>query len=142
MLRRRAAKIGIVFFFPIVLLLLLIYALMPNYAATFLLSSDIEVSEVRLSFERQPTTRAFHSMAADRLFAWDTIVARGTRPTPFVEVTWRGPDGRQHSVRQVVLHEDGAPRCIHAIHLNAAGEAVPLGVLPNGEPLLIASRCR
>jgi hypothetical protein len=123
-------------------LLVAAYVLMPTYAASFLLISEAEISDVRLEFERQPVTQVFQSRAVDRLFAWDTVVARGTRPRPFVEVTWRGQDGRRHAVRQVVVHEEDAPRCIHVLRLDGAAEPVPAGVLPNGPPLLIESLCR
>jgi hypothetical protein len=118
------------------------YALLPTYAASFVLVSEAEISEAGLNFERQPVTQAFQSRAFDRLFAWDTVLAPGIRPRPFVEVTWRGPDGRRHAVRQVVVHEDDAPRCIHVLRLDATAEPAPAGLLPNGAPLLIESLCR
>jgi hypothetical protein len=116
--------------------------LLPTYSASVVLVSEVDISDVGLAFEKRPLARAFQHREADRLFAWDAVVARGTRPTPFVEITWRGPDGHERSVRQVVLHEDGAPRCIQVLRLDGTAEPVSVGVTASGTPLLIESVCR
>lgn len=118
------------------------WVLLPTYAASFVILSDVEISEARLDLEGQPARQPFQSQAVDRVFAWDTVLARGTRPRPWVEVSWRGPDGRRSSVRQVVVHEDAAPRCIHILRLGPSAEPVSVGPLPNGEPSVIESLCR
>ncbi len=114
------------------------------YQATFVIVSDAEISEVQLEYQGRPVNRAFFSFPVDRAFAWDTTLAPGARPFPFVEVTWRGPDGRRHRVYQIAVHEEyDKPRCIHLLRLDGAGDPVPTGrVHYSGEPELIESRCR
>jgi hypothetical protein len=115
---------------------------LPTYAASFVVVSEIEISDVGLSLERQPVTRATRHRPLDHLFAWDTTVARGTRPDPVVEITWRGPDGRQRLVRERVHHDNDAPRCIHVLRLDSAADPVAVGEHFTGAARLIDSRCR
>lgn len=118
------------------------WLLVPTYAASFILLSGVEISDARLSLEGQPASQPFQSQTVDRAFAWDVVLARGTRPRPWVEVSWLGPDGRRRSARQVVVHEDAAPRCIHILRLGPSAEPVSVGPLPNGTPSVIESLCR
>ena len=115
-----------------------------DYEATFVIVSEAEISEVRLEYQGRPANRAFFSFPADRSFAWDTTLAPGARPRPFVEVTWRGADGRRHRVNEIAVHEDyDAPRCVHILRVDAAGDPVPTGRLHyGGTPALLDSRCR
>lgn len=118
------------------------WLLLPTYAASFVILSEVEISEARLDLEGRPASQPFQSQLVDRVFAWDAILARGSRPRPWVEVSWRGPDGLRSSVRQVVVHEDAAPRCIHILRLGLSAEPVSVGRLPDGEPSMIESLCR
>lgn len=113
------------------------------YQATFVIVSEAEISEVRLEYQGRPVNRAFFSFPVDRMFAWDTTLAPGARPFPFVEVTWRGADGRRHRVYEIAVHEElDAPRCVHLLRVDAAGYPVPTGRLNGGHPDLIESLCR
>jgi len=113
------------------------------YQATFVIVSDAEISEVQLEYEGRPVNRAFFSFPVDRVFAWDTTLAPGARPRPFVEVTWRGPDGRRHRVYEIAVHEDlEAPRCVHILRVDAAGNPVPTGRMNGSHPDLVESLCR
>lgn len=118
------------------------WLMLPTYAASFVILSEAAISEARLDLEGQPARQPFQSQAVDRVFAWDAVLARGTRPRPWVEISWRGPDGRPSSVRQVVVHEDGAPRCIHILRLGPSAQPVSVGRLPDGESSVIESLCR
>ena len=71
------------------------YFLFAGLPATIVLLSEVEISDVELSFDRYRWLETFEPRpSGERVFAWDGVVMVGPR----LRMTWRGPDGRQHVV--------------------------------------------
>lgn len=107
--------------------------------ASIVLLAESDISEVELTFDRYRWLETFAVRpSSPRMFAWDGVLGEG----PQLRLTWRGPDGRQHTVEERVLQESYEPRCIHIIRLNAAAEAIMVDRSYGDRPLFVDTLCR
>jgi len=107
--------------------------------ASIVLLAESDISEVELSFDRYRWLEKFEVRpSSPRMFAWDGVLS----PGPQLQMTWRGPDGRQHRVEETVLQQSYEPRCIHIIRLNAAAEAIMVNRSYGGRSLFVDTLCR